>query len=308
MRSTKLRAIASYGSEIPPVTKYLRLATAAACFSLLLAPLSHAGFVSGTYKVDIGESERLMEAMLQYDRDEISEQEMLQIQMQEMCKNPSIRLIDRNRPAILLQNTTDPNGPGAENELTQFTLDLEQLGFEFGTGDFNPDIFNNNLTFLSSRSDAGISISSSFGTVSDIDLTPDPAKLVVDIQGLTPGAGLIFRVDLDPTTPNALLYSDYREVVLGANIGNGSGNPALISSTFSSGQGDDRMSTASPFVPFGGDFDNMLESAGQLEGYHAQSSSEMFSQSGGTEIPEPNSSLLLIAAFALVSKHRVRRS
>lgn len=306
MRSTKLTTLATFESVSPLLPRPAWLALATLCWVLSLTNLGHAGFVTGNYKVDIGESERLMEAMLQHDRDEISEAEMLTIQMQEMCKNPSIRLIDRNRPAILLQNTTDPNGPGANNELSQFTIDLEQLGFEFGNGDFNPDIFDNNLTFLSNRSDGGISISSSYGTVSDTDPTLDPAKLILDIQGLTPGAAVIFRVDLDPTSPNALVYSDYREVILGADVGGGSGNPALISATFAAGTGDNRMTTSSPFVPFGADM-GPISSAGLLEGYHAQSSSEMFSQSGGTEIPEPSTSLLLCAGLALASRHRCRR-
>ena len=290
------RLTEAYRIDGPDLIRTLRhalsLCLVASAF-LFTTETLQAGFVNGNFSIDIAESERLLEALVQNRRNEISDQELLQIENQEQCKNPAIRLIDRNRPAILIQNTTDPNGPGGDNEISQFTIDLEQAGFEFGTGDFDPDIFDNGFTYLSSRSDSGISISSSLGTISDTDPTLDPTKLVLDISGLTAGAALIFRLDLDATSPNALLYPDFREVVLGADTGNGVGDPALVSATFAAGTGQDRMTTSTPAIPFSGGMQGQLLTSGILEGYHAQSSADMFSSTGGTEIPEPSSALLL---------------
>ena len=208
-----------------------------------------AGFVSGSYRVDIGESERLLEAMLDHDDGNITGPQFQAIKMEEMCKNPSLRLIDRNRPALVLQNTSDPN---TGNEISQFTIDLQEFGFEFGNGDFNPDPFNGFLTILSNRSDSGISMSSSYGTISDIDPTEDRSKLVLDIAGLTPGKALFFRLDLDPNPMTDTAFPDYQHVMLGGDIGDGNGaaDPSLISAVFAAGTGDDRMTTATEPTEF----------------------------------------------------------
>jgi len=268
---------------------------------------AQAGFVSGSYQIDIGESERLLEAQLRNQRGEITPQQLDAIAVEESCKNPSQRLIDRNRPAILLQNTS---AVAPSNEISQFTIDLEEMGFEFGTGDFNPDPFAGGLTLLSNRSDAGISISSSFGTVSDVDLTTDRSKLVLDVSGLTPGKALIFRFDLDPNPLTTTMFPDYRQVMLGADIGDGNGpaTPSLISATFAAGVGPDFMTTSTTPASFTGEFDGLLTTAGLLEGYHSQASSQMFGQTGETgEIPEPSTAVLLFAGFAGLSLARRNR-
>ncbi len=265
-----------------------------------------AGFVKGSYQIDIGESERLLEAQLRNQRGALSDAELHAIETEESCKNPSQRLIDRNRPAILLQNTSALT---PTNEISQFVIDLEEIGFEFGTGDFNPDPFAGGLTILSNRSDAGVSISSSFGTVSDVDLTTDRSKLVLDISGLTPGKALIFRFDLDPNPMTTTMFPDYRQVMLGANTGSGPATPSLISATFASDYDDDeRMTTSTNPTPFVGEFNGILSTAGLLEGYHSQGSSQMFGQNGGTEeIPEPSTAVLLFAGFAGLSLARRNR-
>ena len=85
----------------------------------------------------IGESPRYLEAILKFQREEITASELYVIKYEESCKNPSIRLWDRNRPALLLQNTSNQ-----DNFISSFVIDLVEAGFEFGSGDVANDGFN----------------------------------------------------------------------------------------------------------------------------------------------------------------------
>ena len=257
---------------------------------------AHAGFVSGSFKVDIAESERLLEAVLKEERGEITPAQLSAITHEESCKNPSIRLIDRNRPAIVLRNTSDLS---SKNEISQFTFDLQQIGFEFGNGDFDPDPFAAMLTILSNRSDPGITLASSYGE--------DRSKLVLDIGGLTPGKALFFRLDVDPNPMTTAAFPDYRHVMLGADVGDGNGPaaPALISALFAAGEGSERMTTATSPSEFNPGIEEILSMSGLIEGYHSQASSQRYSTSG-TTIPEPSTVMLLLAGLAGLS--RTRRS
>lgn len=288
-------------------TRYCLLACLAFAWVAWAYAPAQAGFVSGSYKVDIAESGRLLEAMLKVERGLLTPAQLNAIQMEEMCKNPSIRMIDRNRPALVLQNTSDSS---TQNEISRFTIDLQEFGYVYGTGDFNPDPFAGMLTILSNRSDPGISMSSSFGTVSDTNPTIDPTKLVLDIQGLTPGKAMIFRLDLDANPVTTMAFPDYQQVMLGADIGdgNGPGDPALVSAIFAAGQGSNRMTTATAFSEFNPGIEKVLFMAGQIEGYHTQSSSNMYSMDGQTQIPEPATALLLLAGMAGLSGARCFRS
>jgi hypothetical protein len=194
------------------------------------------------------------------------------------------------------------------NEFTRFTIDIKQLGYEFGTGDFATDPFAGALTYVSKYSDPGITMSSSYGTVSDVDLTPDPAKLVLDISGLTAGKALMFRVDLDPVPMGAIAFPDFQYVLLGGDMddGNGPATPAMISGLFTAGSGENQMSTATQSVPFAPGMQQTFPTQGLLEAYHFQSSSSLYQLTGGTEIPEPSAALLLLAGWAGLLPRRLR--
>jgi len=268
---------------------------------------AQAGPVSGSFKIDIGESERLLGAMVDREHGNINDAQFAGIQMEEMCRNPSLRLIDRNRPSLVLQNTSDPN---SGSEISQFTIDLEEFGYEFGNGDFDPDPFAGALTILSNRSDSGISMSSSYGTISDVDLTQDPSKLVLDINGLTPGKAMFFRLDLDANPVKTMAFPDFQHVMLGGDIGDGNGpaDPALISAVFAAGEGSNRMTAATEPSPFDPGIDRILDMAGMIEGYHSQSFSEFYSASGGTDqIPEPTTLMLMLAGAGVVGSSRYSR-
>ncbi len=282
----------------------LRLSRLAVWGTLLIAWAAtpvRAGFVNGSFQINIGESGRVLEAMVKEQRGLINHDQFTAIKMEEMWKSPSIRLVDRNRPAIVLQNISDPS---TNNQISQFTIDIKQLGYEFGNGDFNPDPFAGALTFLTKYSDPGVTLSSTYGTVSDVDSTIDPTKLVLNIGGLTPGKSLIFRVDLDAMPMASIAYPDFQYVLLGADIEDGQGpaTPASISALFASGS----MTTATAPMDFAPGMGQTFPAAGLLEPYYSQTASSLYQQTGGTEVPEPSTALLLLAGLAGLWQHRHR--
>lgn len=267
------------------------------------APAS-AGFVSGSFKLNIGESSRVLDAMLREERGQINHDQFVAIKMEEMWKSPNSRLVDRNRPTILLQNISDSS---TNNEIAEFTIDINQLGYEFGNGDFTPDIFNGALALVTKYSDSGVTLSASYGAVSDSDPTLDTTKLKLNIGGLTPGKALMFRVDLDPVPMNNVAFPDYQCILTGASDVPGETNtPASIVALFASGSGENRMTTATAPADFIQGVGQTFIGAGLLEAYHDQSGSHLYSQTGGTEIPEP-STLLLVLAGAAGLLHRGRQ-
>jgi len=247
-----------------------------------------AGVITGSYQVDIGESERLLEAQLRLNRNEISQQQFNAIEIEETCMNPSARLQARNRPALMLLNTS-----ASENEILSFTIDLEEVGFGFGTGDVPTDGFLGSLAVLSNRSDASVTMS--------VMLEADTSMLTLNFSGLSQGAAAIFRIDLDPTPVIGPLFPDYRGILLGADVGDGPTSPALILANF----GMDDMETATNPTPFNGGFEEPILNAGGLEGYHSQSISHRFGMEGGTsEIPEPSTAVLMLLAGVVVATRR----
>jgi hypothetical protein len=265
---------------------FSKLAGAVALVAGCLGSTSAFALINGDYNVMLGESPRYLEAIVKHQRGDITASELYVIKYEESCKNPSIRLWDRNRPAFLIQNTS---AVGEANSVSSFTIDLTQAGFEFGVGDTAPDGFNGNIALPNIRTEAGVTITGANYVAGDT------TKVQVNFTGLTQGKFAIFRLDIDPVPMVNYLYPDYRAVILGAN-GN---SPGLVSATFSeAGQPD--ASTA--FTTFIGGIQGNIGS-GLLEVYHNQSRTDMFDMDG--TVPEPSSfALLAIAGMGLASIRR----
>jgi len=250
-------------------------------------------FVPGNFKISLGESPRLLEAQLRHSRGEISTTKLNQIHHEESCKNPSIRLHDRNRVALMVQNTST-----SSNEISSFEIDLQEMGFEFGTGDIAADGFAGSLLLDTGRSDPGVSFSAQFGSGNT-----DPTKLVIDFNGLTDDLAAIFRIDLDPMPMVDAVYPDYRGIMMGADVGDGPTTPAAIQAVFAK----DGMTTPSQSVLLQGEFQEPITTSGQLEIYHQQAQTVVFEHMRQA-IPEPTAAVLLSMGLAGIALRRGRRS
>ena len=242
--------------------------------------------VIGNYSFMIGESDRYLEAILDFNRGEIDNNQLMEIRKEESCKNPSIRLQQRNRPAILVQNTSSQ-----ANELSTFVIDLKQAGFEFGLGDNPPEGFNGTPVSPTTRSDPGVGVTGV--------LANGNTELVLTFTGLGPNDAAIFRVDLDPVPMLNNLFPDYREVMMGSDAGNGPTDPALIQATFSMAGMPDAMTPQTALIG-----PETVTNPGLLEVYHAQAPTSQFGQDG-TTIPEPASATMLVfTALGLLGRKR----
>jgi hypothetical protein len=255
-------------------SRILSVQLLAVAFTCGLSSVSSAA-INGDFNVTLGESTRYLDAILKFQRDEITASELYMIKYEESCKNPSIRLKDRNHPAMLVQNTSDQ-----DNFISSFVIDIQQAGYAFGAGDVANDGFTS-YVMPDWRSDAGVDITANL-------VNGDPTKLQVNFSGLGKGKAALFRLDLDPVPVGNVMYPDYRVVLLGAN-GN---DPSLIAATFSMTGSPDVSTTP---APFNGDIDGTINS-GMLEVYTNQSRTDSFDFNGTTEIPEPTTLALVALA------------
>lgn len=241
-----------------------------------------AGPISGSFAISMGESTRLLQAELREGRGEISAVQLASIAQSESCKNPSTRLQNRNRVAMMLQNTS------AEAEISSYTINIQEMGYLFGDGDKLSDGFLGSLVNLDYRSDDGVGVTAQFG----VDMT----EIVLNFTGLTAGRAAIFRLDLDPMDTSGMMFPDFRSILLGADNGSGPTQPALNSTTFSMAGMPD---VQTPLEAFNIALPTGLTASGRLEGYRSQAATQMYGQTGGTDvIPEPSTAVLLLAGAA----------
>lgn len=247
--------------------------------TLLLCLASQAVFAQ-TASFRIGENADVVKAAIDLERNDITQEEFDTIMMQATCQNPYARLQDRNRPFLAVINTSNN-----ADDITSVEINMEEAGFEFGTGDMAGDGFDGFLSMLSSASDAGVQLtSSSYGA--------DNSELVLNFAGLSPGQAAIFRVDIDEPG-GVFMFPDYREAFQGANAGFGrDGDLALLTANFDSGASSNAL-----FPSVG-----RLQTAGLVEGYHSQT----MTPPAQSMVPEPTSVCLIMAGFSCLGLLRRR--
>ncbi len=141
-----------------------------------------------------------------------------EVQYDESCDNPNLRIRARNKPAILIENEDISAAP-----ITSFTLKINEGPFLFGTGDAVSDNFDNFIK-KTIYSDAGVIITGS-------SVSPDAKTLTVTFDGLTAGKKAIFNIDLDTSDPNTFMFPDYRYVLFGAPLPQGGTGLAVGTTT-----------------------------------------------------------------------------
>lgn len=251
------------------------------CFALALVSSTNFAFAQSSVQFEIGESSRVLEASLDLQRGDITQAQFNAIQMTETCKSPSARLQDRNRPWMLVWNTS-----AADDAIESVTVDLTQAGFELGDGDVTGDGFDGLLSMLSNRSDAGVSLSSAvYGG--------DNTEVVLSFSGLSKGVAAVFRIDIDQ--PGGIsMFPDFREAMMGGDVGYGAGTPAKMTTEFAS--------DATVLSSFG--LAGVLTGAGVSEAYHAQGMSPVVPS---TTVPEPTSLVMLLTSLAAATWVRRKR-
>jgi len=242
-----------------------------------------AGVVSGSYVVNIAESERYLNA--------IGTPEEAQVLLEESCTNPHLRVRARNMPGVQVTNADSSQG-----DLTSFTLQINELGFEFGTGDTASNGFTQYIR-QSVYTDPGVNITGS-------SVSQNGRLLTVNFSGMAPGLSAIFRIDLDPVDPNVFPFVDFRQVLQGfdENGQSGGGTPGETTSTFTSGD----MSTTTSATSLTGNDDPLEFFNEQIRPYHADDPIIPSSGSGSTDpIPEPSAIVLLTSGiFGLMALRR----
>ena len=263
------------------ICKLSQKSTTLHLFAIALTFVVTGGFANAqSASFQIGENARVLRASIELEEGIINQAEYQQILMQETCHNPSSRLQDRNRPYLSVENTSD-NG----EEITSVVINMEEVGFEFGTGDVTGDGFDGLLSMLSDESDDGVELTSAM-------YLGDNSEIQLDFTGLTEGLAAIFRVDIDEPA-GMYMFPDYREAFQGANEGVGrTGALAKLSATFDTG------ATVNALFPQVG----LVTNSGIPERYHAQSTTSMAT----SMVPEPSTLVLFLAAVAGTATMRRR--
>jgi hypothetical protein len=245
------------------------------------------------YTLDISPSARVLDALDMKRDGVISSDKFYEIKYDEACDNPHLRIRARNKPALMLTNTATP-------DITQFTLQINEGAFLFGTGDA-ADGFTNYIK-NTIYTDPGVSITNS--TVS-----ADKKLLTVSFSGLSTGKQAVFNIDLDTSDPNAFMYPDYRMVLFGAPVQGGDPTtPATANVTYASGPNPGPVSFADAYNLYGGPvvYDETPEFMNaNIRPYPDMDPMEVATI--GQPIPEPGAAAMILIGMAALAL-RARRA
>ena len=264
----------------------IRMVTTAILGLLALATMGQYANAQSSVQFRISENASVLKAALDFERSVISQGQYDQILMDASCQNPSSRLQARNRPYLMVQNTS-----AVPDTITSVLIDLTEPGFEFGDGDVTGDGFDGLLAMLATRnrSDAGVQLTSaSYGA--------NRTQLRLNFSGLSQGQAAIVRFDIDE--PNGVfMFPDYRVAMQGADRGNGNGELAAMTTTFGSTTPLSTLAVTTFPQAVG------IENAGHAQNYHTQ---ELMTPPIAS-VPEPTSVVLLLSSFAGIASMRRRR-
>jgi MYXO-CTERM domain-containing protein len=248
--------------------------TAAVCMGANLA------YADNAFDLQISPYARVLDA--------VGTPQFMDVLWEESCDNPHLRVRARNKPAFMLTN----EGNVSDDDITTFSLTINEGPYLFGTGDFVTDNFNN---FIKDTiyTDTGVSITSS--SVSNAGKT-----LNVNFSGLEPGKKVIFNIDLDANDMMMFPFPDYRNVLFGAPTGPGElpTLPASYGVTF-----------AGSSTPLSGDFVQVTMAPtyqnDDIRPYSTMDKVEITQIDG--VVPEPSSGLMAAAGIAALASLRRRR-
>jgi hypothetical protein len=236
------------------------------------------------FQLDISPSARLLDALDKKRDGIISAAMYMDIQMDESCDNPHLRIRARNKPSMMISNNANSAAP-----ITSFTLTINEGPYLFGTGDVAGDNFTD---FIRNTiyTDDGVIITGS-------SLSPDSKALTVTFDGLTAGKTAIFHVDLDGSDPNDFMYPDYRMVLFGAPLpGEAPTDPALATATFTN-LGSPAPNSKTLSISFMQDAVTPAYANENIRSYSAMDMMEVHEM----EIPEPGAAVLALAGVAFLA-------
>ncbi len=134
-------------------------------------------------------------------------------QMMAAWTTPTQLAMERNRPYLLLENTSTVDNGGDDNaSLTSFTMTI---------GDTTQNFDWARIVSTS----PGVTVS--LATPDTLENHAKSDSITYNFTGLTPGKQVIFQIDIDPDVISAHPLTDYRQVLFKLNGGaNPSGNSA----------------------------------------------------------------------------------
>ncbi len=265
-------------------TRQLRLACLIGCFALVIGAVSagsqaRADIPAPTaFELLFSPSARVLDA---YDTPQAYE-----VQYDESCDNPNLRIRARNKPAVLIENSENSAAP-----ITSFTLQINQGPYFFGTGDAVTDNFDNFIK-KTIYSDVGVFITGS-------SVSPDAKTLTVTFDGLTAGKKAIFNIDLDTSDPDMFMFPDYRAALFGTPLpGELPTTPGTASATFTNNTAAPNSRTLTLQLPQKAEHPEFMNE--HIRPYQTEDKMEIIK----TEIPEPTGVVLALAGFGAFAVRR----